>query len=80
MLADLLEISRYDAGYAALDLVETDLCEPIETAVDQVAGIAQAKRVPIHTYLPNVQVLTRIDSRRVIRIVRNLLANAVEFR
>ena len=56
MLADLLEISRYDAGYAALDLVETDLCEPIETAVDQVAGIAQAKRVPIHTYLPNVQV------------------------
>ena len=79
MLADLLEISRYDAGYAALDLVETDLCEPIETAVDQVAGIAQAKRVPIHTYLPNVQVLTRIDSRRVIRIVRNLLANAVDF-
>ena len=72
MLADLLEISRYDAGYAALDLVETDLCEPIETAVDQVDGIAQAKRVPIHTYLPNVQVLTRIDSRRVIRIVRNL--------
>ena len=64
MLADLLEISRYDAGYAALDLVETDLCEPIETAVDQVAGIAQAKRVPIHTYLPNVQVLTRIDSHR----------------
>ena len=79
MLAELLEISRYDAGYAALDLVETDLCEPIETAVDQVAGIAQAKRVPIHTYLPNVQVLTRIDSRRVIRIVRNLLANAVDF-
>ena len=79
MLADLLEISRYDAGYAALDLVETDLCEPIETAVDQVDGIAQAKRVPIHTYLPNVQVLTRIDSRRVIRIVRNLLANAVDF-
>ena len=26
MLADLLEISCYDAGYAALDLVETDLC------------------------------------------------------
>ena len=79
MLADLLEISRYDAGYAALDLVETDLREPVSTAADQVAGIAQAKQVPIHLYLPNVQVLTRIDSRRVIRIVRNLLANAVDF-
>lgn len=79
LLADLLEISRYDAGYAALDLVETDVREPIETAVDQVTGIAQAKQVPLHVYLPNVQVLARIDSRRVIRIVRNLLANAVDF-
>lgn len=79
MLADLLEISRYDAGYAALDLVETDIREPITTAVDQVNGIAQAKHVPIHVFLPNVQVLSCIDSRRVTRIVRNLLANAVDF-
>lgn len=79
LLADLLEISRYDAGYAALDLVDTDVREPIETAVEQVTGIAQAKQVPLHVYLPNVQVLARIDSRRVIRIVRNLLANAVDF-
>ncbi|WP_169170920.1 MtrAB system histidine kinase MtrB [Bifidobacterium oedipodis] len=79
MLADLLEISRYDAGYAALDLVETDIREPLEAAAGQVAGIAQAKHVLIHQYLPNVQVLARIDSRRVIRIVRNLLANAVDF-
>ena len=44
MLADLLEISRYDAGYAALDLVETDLCEPIENG----SGCRHrpAKRVP----------------------------------
>ena len=28
MLADLLEISRFDAGYAALDLVEADIREP----------------------------------------------------
>ncbi|NEG54356.1 MtrAB system histidine kinase MtrB [Bifidobacterium platyrrhinorum] len=79
MLADLLEISRYDAGYAALDLVETDVREPIRDAVDQVKGIAEAKRVPIHVYLPNVEVLAFIDARRIIRIVRNLLANAVDF-
>lgn len=79
MLADLLEISRYDAGYAALDLVETDVRELIENAVDQVSGIAAAKRVPIHVDVPHVQVLARVDGRRVIRIIRNLLSNAVDF-
>ncbi|KFI55500.1 MtrAB system histidine kinase MtrB [Bifidobacterium callitrichos] len=79
MLADLLEISRYDAGYAAVDLVETDVRDPIDEAVDQVSELAAAKRVPIHVYLPNIQVLARIDARRIIRIVRNLLANAIDF-
>ena len=79
MLADLLEISRYDAGYAAVDLVETDVREPINEAVEQVNELAAARRVPIHTYLPNIQVLARIDARRIIRIVRNLLANAIDF-
>jgi two-component system sensor histidine kinase MtrB len=79
MLADLLEISCYDAGYAALDLMETDLREPVETAIEQIQGIAEVKHVRIHDDLPNVQVLSCIDSRRVIRIVRNLLANAVDF-
>ncbi|WP_236691603.1 MtrAB system histidine kinase MtrB [Bifidobacterium aesculapii] len=79
MLADLLEISRYDAGYAALDLVETDVREPIREAVEQVSELAKAKRVPIHVYLPNVEVLAFLDSRRIVRIVRNLLANAVDF-
>ncbi|PLS27488.1 MtrAB system histidine kinase MtrB [Bifidobacterium parmae] len=79
MLADLLEISRYDAGYAALDLVETDLRDPIRDAVEQVSGLAQAKGVPIHADLPNVGVLVYFDSRRIVRIVRNLLANAIDF-
>lgn len=79
MLADLLEISRYDAGYAALDLVEADVRDSIREAVDQTAALADSRRVPVHVYLPNVQVLARIDPRRIVRIVRNLVANAVDF-
>ena len=41
MLADLLEISRFDAGYAALDLTEGDVREPISQAVEQIASIAE---------------------------------------
>ncbi|WP_217625456.1 MtrAB system histidine kinase MtrB [Bifidobacterium colobi] len=79
LLADLLEISRYDAGYAALDLVDADVRDPVNAAIEQVAGIAAAKQVDIRAMLPNVQVLAKVDTRRVTRIIRNLLANAVDF-
>ncbi len=79
MLADLLEISRFDAGYAALDLVENDIREPIRQAVEQVSDIAKAKQVPLDVDLPNVEVPAIVDTRRICRIIRNLLANAVDF-
>ncbi|PJM78074.1 MtrAB system histidine kinase MtrB [Bifidobacterium felsineum] len=79
LLADLLEISRYDAGYAALDLVDADMRDPVNAAIEQVAGIAAAKHVDIRAVLPNVQILAKVDTRRVTRIIRNLLANAVDF-
>ncbi len=53
--------------------------EPIGMAVEQVAEIAAAKQVTISMVLPNVAVIVRLDSRRVIRIVRNLLNNAIDF-
>lgn len=79
MLADLLEISRYDAGYAGLDISESDIRESIAAAVDQVLEIAQAKGVQIRMNVGNVQVLARFDARRIIRIIRNLLVNAIDF-
>ena len=79
MLADLLEISRFDAGYAALDLVENDIREPIRQAIEQVSDIAKAKQVPLDVDLPNVEVPAIVDTRRICRIIRNLLANAVDF-
>ena len=80
MLADLLEISRFDAGYAALDLVEADIREPIEQSVEAISAIAQTKHVPLDVHMPNVEVLVRIDTRRISRVVRNLLANCHRFR
>ena len=79
MLADLLEISRFDAGYAALDLTEGDVREPISQAVEQIASIAETKQVPLNVHLPNMEVLACVDARRICRIVRNLLANAIDF-
>lgn len=79
MLAELLEISRYDAGNAQLDPVETDLRQPVCQAVATVVDLARAKGVWLSVHLPSHPVVADIDSRRIERIVRNLLGNAVDF-
>ncbi|WP_158275749.1 MtrAB system histidine kinase MtrB [Bifidobacterium catulorum] len=79
ILADLLEISRYDAGSAAADLIAMDVRSPINEAVRDVAEIAQARQVPIDVTLPGREVYADIDARRIERILRNLLGNAVDF-
>lgn len=79
MLAELLEISRYDAGNAQLDPVETDICQPVCQAVETVVDLARAKGVWLSVHLPSHPVVADIDARRIERIVRNLLGNAVDF-
>ena len=79
MLADLLEISRYDAGYAAADMTDTDLRDTVGRTVTQIRALADARNVPIRVDLPAAPTVVRADERRIERIIRNLLANAVDF-
>jgi len=79
LLADLLEISRYDANAAVLDAEPVDLVELVRQQVRLVAPIAAERRVDLDlTGLPAGPVLAEADPRRVARVLRNLLANAVE--
>jgi two-component system sensor histidine kinase MtrB len=78
LLADLLEISRFDAGAASLDLDDTDLRDVVATVVHSLAGLAERTGCPVQTVLPAQPVRAQVDPRRVARVVRNLLANALE--
>jgi two-component system sensor histidine kinase MtrB len=78
LLADLLEISRFDAGMADLSAESIDLRSPLRTCLMAVAGIAAAAGVTIETRIPDEPVRAEVDSRRIERILRNLLANAVD--
>ncbi len=77
LLSDLLEISRFDAGAAVLAL---DLCDVGNLVADEVKA-AQ----PLAGRLSTPLVLHRqgpataeVDSRRIRRIIRNLVSNALE--
>jgi two-component system, OmpR family, sensor histidine kinase MtrB len=78
LLGDLLEISRLDAGVAELGAERTDLGVVVVRAVDAVRGIADQSDTPIETTLPPGGAVAEIDPRRVERIVRNLVSNAID--
>ncbi|MFB9525610.1 MtrAB system histidine kinase MtrB [Nonomuraea roseola] len=78
MLADLLEISRYDAGAATLDLDSTDVRDVVLRAVGDSEALAERHGTRFELRLPSEPCMAEIDSRRVERILRNLLFNAIE--
>ncbi|WBB64848.1 MtrAB system histidine kinase MtrB [Micromonospora sp. WMMD812] len=78
LLTDLLEISRFDAGFAMLDAEPTDLVPVVHRVVDRLAGLAERVGVPIELDLPGAEVIAEVDPRRVERVLRNLVGNAVE--
>lgn len=78
LLADLLEISRFDAGAAELTLDEQDLCELVRVEVDALRPLAATRGVDLELKLPDSPCGADLDQRRIGRVLRNLLTNAIE--
>ena len=78
LLSDLLEISRIDAGAAALDLEEADLRDIARTVCDALSTLAADVGTDLVVDVPSDEVSAVLDPRRVARILRNLVANAIE--
>jgi two-component system, OmpR family, sensor histidine kinase MtrB len=78
LLADLLEISRYDANAATLDAEPVDVCDLVRRSADDAEQLAQRRGARIVFRLPAEPCVAEVDRRRVERILRNLLVNAVE--
>jgi two-component system sensor histidine kinase MtrB len=78
LLIDLLEISRYDANVAVLDAEPADICDLARHAADVAQQLAAQRGAKIEFRLPAEPCVAEVDRRRVERILRNLLVNAVE--
>jgi two-component system, OmpR family, sensor histidine kinase MtrB len=78
LLTDLLEISRYDANVATLDAEPTDVCTIVRQSADVAQQLAERRGARIAFRLPAEACIAEVDRRRVERILRNLLVNAVE--
>ncbi|MFE2335680.1 MULTISPECIES: MtrAB system histidine kinase MtrB [unclassified Streptomyces] len=78
LLADLLEISRFDAGAAALEAEPIDLREVVRRVVSGAEPLAERKGTRIRLSGDQQPVVAEADARRVERVLRNLVVNAVE--
>ncbi|WP_399925891.1 MtrAB system histidine kinase MtrB [Streptomyces kanamyceticus] len=78
LLADLLEISRFDAGAAALEAEAIDLREVVRRVVGGAEPLAERKGTHIRVVGDQQPVVAEADARRVERVLRNLVVNAVE--
>jgi two-component system, OmpR family, sensor histidine kinase MtrB len=78
LLTDLLEISRHDSNVATLDAEPADLCDIVRRSADDAQQLAERRGCRIEFRLPVHACMGEVDRRRVERILRNLLVNAVE--
>ncbi len=78
LLTDLLEISRFDAGFAVLDSEAVDLVPIVRRVADGFGVLSERLDCPLDLVLPDSPVIAEVDPRRVERVLRNLIGNAVE--
>jgi two-component system sensor histidine kinase MtrB len=78
LLADLLEISRYDAGAVELELEPTNLGRVVEESVETMTPVAARRGSELRVVAPGGYFDVELDARRIRRILRNLLGNAIE--
>jgi len=78
LLNDLLEISRHDAGVAELSVESVDLQSTVQSALDNVGHLADDAGIELIVDMPAEGVIAEVDPRRVERILRNLIANAID--
>ena len=78
LLSDLLEISRFDAGAAILEAEQVDLRDIAAKVIEGAEPLAERRGAALRLVGPPVPCIAEVDPRRIERVLRNLVANAIE--
>ncbi len=79
MIANLLDLSRIDAGTMAYDIKSHELRELVETAVAEIEPRAEDKKLRIQVRQPDRPLAIECDMDRMIQVLENVLGNALKF-
>ena len=79
LINNLLEIQRFEADMADLDLQDLDLAKLVEESVTSFQGAAYTKQIRLESELVSTGFRVRGDSDRLTQVMANLLSNAIKF-
>lgn len=79
MIADLLDLSRIEAGKLEVVLAQVDLPRLVEEVVEQMQPLARAKTQFLGVQVDRGDLSVRGDADRISQILMNLLENAIKF-
>lgn len=78
LIDDILDVSRIIGDNLRLEVAPTDLVEAIESAVESLRPVAQAKGVSLETSIGPIG-LVEADALRLQQVVWNVVSNAIKF-
>lgn len=78
MLADLLEISRFDAGSAMLTIDTEDFIQVLSNILQEALPHLERTNTKLNVHTNHESILVDMDRVRIERVLRNLLYNAIE--
>ncbi|HET6819824.1 MAG TPA: ATP-binding protein [Candidatus Limnocylindria bacterium] len=79
MSNNLLDLSRIDSGIFPLDMRSGDLRDPVRSAVEAQAEIAEQRGISVVSRVPTSPVMLRFDRERILQLLGNLIGNALKF-
>jgi two-component system sensor histidine kinase MtrB len=78
LLSDLLEISRYDAGAVVAEIEPNNLGDVAQMVATGLEPLAETLGCELIVKLPSKTADADFDRRRIERVLRNLISNAIE--
>lgn len=78
MLADLLEISRFDAGSAMLTIDTEDFIQVLSNILQEALPHLERTNTKLNVHTNHESIMVDMDRVRIERVLRNLLYNAIE--
>jgi two-component system sensor histidine kinase BaeS len=78
-VADLLEITKPEAGQVALSRQPTDLCSLVSKGVEILQPLSDRRKQTMVLQLPDAEQRVPLDQRRIEQAVTNILSNAIQY-
>jgi two-component system sensor histidine kinase/response regulator len=79
MIRNLIEIYRYDKDVHAIERENTDFLRLISGYLQQIKPLAEDKKISIQAELPEDLTPILADENSILRLVQNLIENAIKF-